>query len=153
MKTLHKNTNLSTGKITVTEKTKVIFYYEKDSKEVFAFFPDEKYNREPGLFTCYAHIGQHSACSTEYTKECRLVNRADYLDLERELESLGYDLVVCNDYVVEYHRNPTPGEIKFGEGATHYKAFHFDQCYKWHPNQLTFKKWLKDPADGLRYYR
>ena len=50
---------------------------------------------------------------------------------------------------IEYHRNPTPSEIKFGEGATHYKDF--DVCYclndEGHP-----KKWVVCPIDKLRYY-
>lgn len=50
---------------------------------------------------------------------------------------------------VEYHRQPTKGEIKFGEGATHYKDFTLEQCVKKDGN---YKKWLICPIDGLRYY-
>jgi hypothetical protein len=48
-----------------------------------------------------------------------------------------------------FHRNPTASELKFGYGATHYRAFLIDECIK--PNG-DIKKWLKGP-DGLRYYR
>ncbi len=51
---------------------------------------------------------------------------------------------------IEYHRNPTPREIKFGEGATHYKDFDKSLC--WNTKKDRPKKWLKCPVDGLRYY-
>jgi len=51
--------------------------------------------------------------------------------------------------VITYHRKPTPYEIKFGEGATHYKDFKRSQCTK--PNGCR-KQWLICPVDGLRYY-
>lgn len=49
-----------------------------------------------------------------------------------------------------YHREPTPAEIKFGEGATHYADFEADLCEK---TNGDLKKWIKSPYDGLRYYR
>ena len=48
------------------------------------------------------------------------------------------------------HRGPTPGEIKFGEGATHYKTFDVDA---WLKPDGTAKVWIVCPFDGLRYYR
>ena len=50
----------------------------------------------------------------------------------------------------EYHRKPTPAEIKFGHGATHYKSFDESICLK--PDG-TLKKRLKCPIDGLIYTR
>jgi len=52
--------------------------------------------------------------------------------------------------MVEYHRPPTPYEIRFGHGAKHYKDIPVEVCRK--PNG-DLKKWLKCPTDGLRYYR
>lgn len=49
-----------------------------------------------------------------------------------------------------YHRNPTPYEIKFGYGATHYKDFDESICFK---ADGTIKKRLKCPIDGLIYTR
>lgn len=46
------------------------------------------------------------------------------------------------------HRPPTPWEIKFGEGATHYKDFAVELCV--HPDRSK-KAWIKCPVDGLRY--
>ncbi len=52
--------------------------------------------------------------------------------------------------MVTYHRNPTAGEIRFGEGATHYKDFALPFC-RWLDG--SFKQWLVCPLDGLRYYK
>lgn len=51
---------------------------------------------------------------------------------------------------LEYNREPTQAEIKFGEGATHYKHFEASQYLK---SNGRIKKWLVCPIDGLRYYR
>lgn len=53
------------------------------------------------------------------------------------------------DHMVTYHRNPTKWELKFGEGATHYRDFPLKECLK--PDN-SLKKWLL-ADDGLRYYR
>ena len=50
-----------------------------------------------------------------------------------------------------YSRKPTPAEIRFGHGATHYKDFS-DEVAR-NPRTGRLKKWLKCPYDGLRYYR
>jgi len=51
---------------------------------------------------------------------------------------------------ITYHRKPTKGEIKFGEGATHYKDF--ETCFCWNDLKDCPKRWLICPIDGLRYY-
>lgn len=48
------------------------------------------------------------------------------------------------------HREPTPSEMRFGHGATHYKDF---PVALWKHKDGKPKKWIKCPADGLRYYR
>lgn len=50
---------------------------------------------------------------------------------------------------VKYWRQPTPGEIKFGEGAIHY--IDFEECFCWHDEKDEPKKWLM--FEGLRYNR
>jgi hypothetical protein len=52
-------------------------------------------------------------------------------------------------HTITYFRKPTAWEIKFGEGATHYKDFDRSQCTKANGGR---KKWLICPIDGLRYY-
>jgi hypothetical protein len=52
---------------------------------------------------------------------------------------------------VTYHRPPTPGEIRFGMGATHYADFSPDECC--YPNTRIPKNWFVWEQTGLRYYR
>ena len=51
---------------------------------------------------------------------------------------------------VTYYRPPTPGEIRFGHGATYYRDFPVEACCK--PGTRFLKRWFK-ADDGLRYYR
>jgi hypothetical protein len=52
---------------------------------------------------------------------------------------------------VVLHRPPTPGEIRFGHGATHYCVFSVEEvCW---PGTRIMKRWIVSPHDGLRYYR
>ena len=51
---------------------------------------------------------------------------------------------------IEYSREPTKAEIKFGYGARHYKSF--DRSLAVKPDG-TIKKRLKCPTDGLWYTR
>ena len=53
------------------------------------------------------------------------------------------------NHTITAHRNPTPSEIRFGYGATHYRDFDVSDWIK--PNG-TLKAWIK-ADDGLRYYR
>ena len=48
------------------------------------------------------------------------------------------------------HRGPTPSEIKFGHGATHYKTFPVDL---WKKSDGSIKRFIVCPHDHLRYYR
>jgi len=48
--------------------------------------------------------------------------------------------------IIEYHRKPTDSEIKFGNGATHYKSFDESACTD---KNGRIKKRLKH--DGLIY--
>lgn len=50
---------------------------------------------------------------------------------------------------VEYWRNPTPSEIKFGEGAIHWLSVDVTKVRKL---DGTLKKWFVH-TDGLRYNR
>lgn len=135
-------------------KTNVLFLKESivqfDSNKVFAYFPeishDSQYN------TCYAHIGQHSPCSPSYANECKEAYYHEYSDLLKELIGIGYkNLHILNKQAFEYHRNPTPREIKFGHGATHYRYAPLADIGITCNGDL--KKWYVSPYDGLRYYR
>lgn len=47
------------------------------------------------------------------------------------------------------HRQPTPSELRFGDGATHYRTF---PVAEWLDKNGMPKCWIK-ADDGLRYYR
>jgi len=85
-----------------TKKTDVKFYYERHNNEVFAFFPADPYHHAghpdyKSVFTCYAHVGQHSGCNISYVKgRKKCTNEADFMPLKSELESLGYNLNILN---------------------------------------------------------
>lgn len=57
---------------------------------------------------------------------------------------------LSNVSTVTAHRVPTPSEIRFGHGATHYKDF---PVAFWINAEGYPKSWIKCPQDGLRYYR
>lgn len=70
-------------------KTPVQFYVEPDG-QVLAYFPRMRHNSN--AMTCYAHVGQHSACTPEYIAELTEATPEQYADLKAELESIGYKL-------------------------------------------------------------
>lgn len=75
--------------------TKVKFYAQPGG-EILAYFPDEPYyspetNNDHRTRTCYAHVGQHSACHPDYLKKCRLAAPEEFVDLLAELKGQGYD--------------------------------------------------------------
>lgn len=84
---------------TPTETVKVLFLVnEKDPQnpDLFAYFPEENFDREGKFKTSYSHMGQHSAVHPAYAKESRQAKPYEYKDLKAELESIGYKLEVLN---------------------------------------------------------
>lgn len=78
-----------------SHKTKVLFLQEREfkvSKGIFAYFPEMVHRGE--IMTCYAHIGQHSACAPGYANKCKKATPDQYADLKAELESIGYNLEI-----------------------------------------------------------
>lgn len=79
--------------------TKVKFLVAVDifgREDLFAFFPEEIADSE-GNPTCYAHVGQHSACSQQYADDAREATKEEYTPLLEELVSIGYDdLLILN---------------------------------------------------------
>ncbi len=55
---------------------------------VTAVFPDQAENN--GNVGCYAHIGQHGACSRRWYYTTRPAKPDEYADLKSELESASY---------------------------------------------------------------
>lgn len=62
--------------------------------EITAVFPEHSWSGVDSDMTCYAHVGQHGACSIEWYHSTRRATPPEYAPLKRELESLGYNLVV-----------------------------------------------------------
>jgi hypothetical protein len=130
--------------------TRVKFYLDKDG-EVLAYFPDMEGDSK-GNKTCYAHIGQHSACSPDYVKGLKKAAPGEYIPLLKELIGQGYnDLQVIDGRKITLLRTPTKQEIKFGYGGIHYREFKITELG--YNEKGDLKKWLKAPDDGLRYYR
>lgn len=76
------------------EIERVVFKYDKGTKDVVAFFPDQRFGTN---IMSYAHVGQHSEASLEYARECKPCKNADdYKELYDELVSIGYNLKVVN---------------------------------------------------------
>jgi hypothetical protein len=132
-------------------KTKVIFKKDKESNTVFAFFPDMLYNvvlYGKDMKTCYAHLGQHSACLQDYADECEEAKYNEFVELLKELIGQGYNLEVLNNQAIELHRKPTEYELKFGNGATHYRCFLIGEVLD---KKGNIKQWIKAKDDLLRY--
>ncbi len=133
--------------------TQVKFLYEKDSTDVYAYFPQLPFTVDEGkdgLFTCYAPIGQHSACHVDYANECKEAIHNQYHKLLLELVGQGYkDLVVMNSEPIKCYRKPTIEEINFGLGVTHYRDFTIAEIGIAKTGWI--KSWFISKDDGLRY--
>ncbi len=73
----------------MTDKLSVVFRAERsgDHKgQVTAVFPTE-IDHGP-YYTCYAHVGQHSACSRGWYANTRAATPDEYADLLRELRGI-----------------------------------------------------------------
>ena len=90
--------------------TNVAFFIEKKHRitetgakiprEVVAVFVD--YHDKAGcLYECYAHIGQHAVCATEFiAEECKPASKRQYTPLLRELRNMvGYNAVAVHGEV------------------------------------------------------
>jgi len=84
-----------------THKTKVVFLKNLKNEVYdwcYAYFPDEKYSQQIGVYNCYSHVGQHSACHEDYAKDSVLCTKKEYKDLYAELTGLGYNLAVLDTF-------------------------------------------------------
>jgi len=78
-------------------KTKVIFLYNKQENDLFAFFPGTL-NKLTNKAESYAHMGQHSPCHIDYAKESKFATKKQYHDLFIELENIGYNLQITKTF-------------------------------------------------------
>ncbi len=77
-----------------TNETPVLFRVYRAPKshgdDVTAVFPCEPAALHDYSMTCYAHVGQHGACSHGWYNKTRPAKPEEYADLQRELESAPY---------------------------------------------------------------
>lgn len=57
--------------------------------------------------------------------------------------------ITCKPKTLEYWRNPTKEEVKFGQGALHYREFDFEKCFD-ENGYLKLKVRASD--DGFTYF-
>lgn len=78
---------------------KVIFCIHPDNADtVFAIFPHLPGNNDPKTMLSYEHVGQHGQAHISYVDECYVAkDPAQYADLKKELEGIGYELDI-QDY-------------------------------------------------------
>jgi hypothetical protein len=87
-----------------TEKTKVIFrkFKNKDIDEVIALFPELSYRRNY-MTESYMHIGQHSEVDYHAVIDMtRPATPEEYQELQKELESIGYNLLIRQRTQITY---------------------------------------------------
>jgi hypothetical protein len=75
------------------EITPVVFRAERSGPfkgDVTAVFPTDAADINGYQMGCYAHVGQHSACSRQWYWTTRAATPAEYASLKRELESAPY---------------------------------------------------------------
>lgn len=88
------------------DKTKVIFRFWKESKDVIAIFPEIPGTMESHTCQSYEHIGQHGACSPAIIiDDSRLAKPEEYKDLKKELRNIGYNLEVVKRYTRKLSMN------------------------------------------------
>ena len=85
-------------KLTDNVFTRVIFKFEKGSKDVVAFLLDFPESSGLGNLLCYATIGHPSTVSLAYARECKSATVDAYRNLKEELESIGYFLRVVRKF-------------------------------------------------------
>jgi hypothetical protein len=82
----------------MSEKTKVLFVKD-EYNDVVAVFPYDLGTNNSETMSCYAHIGQHSSCHSDWVVSShKNVAPNEYSDLKEELESIGYELEILTRF-------------------------------------------------------
>jgi hypothetical protein len=85
-------------KNTIEPKTNVMFRQFADG-DIIALFVSMAADRNPENCQSYMHIGQHSAAHPlGVIATTKPATKAQYSDLKKELENIGYDLRVIKHY-------------------------------------------------------
>jgi hypothetical protein len=77
------------------EKTVVIFRRFKNDSTIIALFPYIKWNSSSTYCSSYMHVGQHGEADyVGLLDNTVLAKPSEYKALKKELESIGYNLIV-----------------------------------------------------------
>lgn len=98
----------------MTERLPVLFRVIRG--ELLAIFPTLPHDYEGQFYTCYAHVGQHGACSKSFTSAGRLAKPEEYADLLSELRGIYEHKFSGDDEIYPLY------VVKRTSGA-HHKAF------------------------------
>lgn len=100
----------------------VVFRADRTKElHVTAVFPTEPHDVRGLTMTCYAHVGQHGACSMDWYRRTRAAKPEEYADLLRELRGIYGTSHGEGDPVIELevrqrisaaHRNAFRAEVK-----------------------------------------
>ena len=83
------------GRTHKMDTTKVIFRKFKDNVDIIALFPRISENYDYSQFcSSYMHVGQHGTACVDLNGITVLAKESEYIDLKKELESIGYVLSV-----------------------------------------------------------
>lgn len=73
------------------EKTKTVFRFYRDFKEVIALFPQIPADNQGWLCSSYMHLGEHGGADTFcVVRQTRPATLKEYRPLLKELKQLGY---------------------------------------------------------------
>ncbi len=86
----------------MSDLTPVLFRCDHDGAHVTAVFPTIPGTNSGYDMSCFAHIGQHSSCSSDWLRTTRPAKPEEYTALKRELESVPYN------YRLKVYRRVTP---------------------------------------------
>lgn|SRR3990167_7607200 len=147
------------------DKTTVIFRVWKDSKwkdttGVIALFPEIPSDTQTDRYcSSYEHIGQHGGADPRLViNATRRALPADYADLKKELEGLGYDLIVKQRYTLrmrviresEWRKMMSKDLLKKTAEPTRWNVEYYigDTYHGWHTIEKTIT-WNKedDPTE------
>lgn len=78
--------------------TKVIFRKWTHNGSVIAYFPELPADHNSGHCLSYERVGQHCAATAEAHPLTDAATPQDYAPLKRELELIGYSLLICKRF-------------------------------------------------------
>jgi hypothetical protein len=85
------------------DETPVLFRKRFKRDDVTAVFPTIPADYAGNEMTCYAHIGQHGACSVGWYNQTQAAHPDEYTALMHELEGVGYRLKVYSRIPRAFH--------------------------------------------------